>query len=309
MRARPCNRWPQSGTLRLTLVASLALCCLISSPSRSAAAHWALFDSLGATGRQLPGGDYLQPNLHFGPPPINLPTLQTQLLTPATGPGQPSTSGAPSQSPFGVQLSFEAPHAALQSDSPGAGEPRLAPKLAPEEKQVAPPTALEPRAAALAAVEPQQQPAEGPAPQRSGPSPAGKILEAVQVASSQAASPASANESQPAGEAKPSNSSASARLSSAALQLLKARKQSAREQVSSAEQQIINQHARAHHPHHLLASKHRDHQLAALLADAPSGASAAASSLRSLLGNFRSGMSSRSSIVKAISDNKLARSK
>lgn len=83
--------------------------------------------------------------------------------------------------------------------------------------------------------------------------------------------------------------------------------------VQSAEQLIINQHARVHsfpsnsqsHQRHLQPNKQRDHKLG----DSSSASSASRDSPLNPLNLFSmSGISSRSSIVKAISDNKLARS-
>lgn len=117
------------------------------------------------------------------------------------------------------------------------------------------------------------------------------------------------------------------------LQMLKARRQPPESQKSAVavEQQIVSQHARAHHNHHirrqnqhqrLAPSKHRDNKLmSALLGSYPNGDSTSSagdarhsSALASLLGeslkSMGSTISSRSSIVKAaISDNKLSRSK
>lgn len=134
------------------------------------------------------------------------------------------------------------------------------------------------------------------------PSPLDKILDSIQSINSSSG-----------GENNNSN-----KLASVALHMLKPRKfgqseaGSRSKQMSSAEQQIINQHARMHlaaNSHQrLVPTKQRDNKiLASVLAD--SSSSGRDSPLQTLLGSFKSGISSRSSIVKAISDNKLARSK
>lgn len=111
----------------------------------------------------------------------------------------------------------------------------------------------------------------------------------------------------------------SEKLTNTSSQLLKPRKSTDKDQSSSSkhinfvEQQIINQHANMLASHQRLTpTKQRDHKITSLLSSSSSSSSSfdsRNSPLNSILDTFKSSISSRSSIVKAISDNKLARSK
>lgn len=144
------------------------------------------------------------------------------------------------------------------------------------------------------------------------PSPLGKILGETTLLTTISGN-GSSSSSEPARSA-----------SSIAMQLLKPRKAASQEKSSSnkhqaaaLEQQIINQHSRAHHHlsggshQRLLPTKHRDQKVVNSILDSPtSNSNSRDSPLANLFGSFKpSAITSRSSIVKAISDNKLARSK
>lgn len=115
---------------------------------------------------------------------------------------------------------------------------------------------------------------------------------------------------------KLANSSSVASLS----QLLKPRKQLSQDtstqgsskHIANVEQQIISQHANLFDSNQrLVPTKQRDQKITSSLLSSSSSSSfdSRNSPFYSILDNFKSGITSRSSIVKAISDNKLARSK
>lgn len=94
------------------------------------------------------------------------------------------------------------------------------------------------------------------------------------------------------------------------LQTLKPRHKQVRDQAQHIEQHIINQHATSLSSQRLLPTKQRDQKLTSSLLWSGSNSDGRDSSpFYSIFDSFKSGVSSRSSIVKAISDNKLARSK
>lgn len=115
----------------------------------------------------------------------------------------------------------------------------------------------------------------------------------------------------------PSALSLSEKLTNTSSQLLKPRKSTDKDQsssskhINSVEQQIINQHANMLASHQrLMPTKQRDQKITSLLSSSSSSSFDSRNSpLNSILDTFKSSISSRSSIVKAISDNKLARSK
>lgn len=140
--------------------------------------------------------------------------------------------------------------------------------------------------------------APSPAPSSS---PAAKMFEAAAKAVAEQAANLTA-------DFRPGASNSS-RLLGAASQLMKPRKQVA--SASKLEEQIINQHARVHpgagSHQRLLATKQRDNKI---LGSLDASGSSQRFSLGGLVEQLKSAsISSRSSIVKAISDNKLARSK
>lgn len=152
--------------------------------------------------------------------------------------------------------------------------------------------------------------------------------------------------SSPSG-AKPTNSSGNSsastvgaqtasKMARVALQIIRPKKANnpeASKQFDHLEQKIINQHARAYHPvntnsyrpngsatgsvshQRIRANKQRDNNILNSLLSSRDGSSVAATGskfdwpLQSVLDTLRSGVIKRSSIVKAMSDNRLARSK
>lgn len=175
------------------------------------------------------------------------------------------------------------------------------------------------------------------AKQAHSPKLAGKILDSLALATAevlqQVGSDKSASKEQQtnkpettARNGQPSGEKAGQQVvGTIAHQLLKPRKaqpqDSSAKQVSSAEQQIINQHVSKLHLSPTqrignslsdsLQTKHRGSFVGdKMAASFDSSGGRDLSTLSSIFGNFKSGMTSRSSIIKAaISDNKLARSK
>lgn len=136
-------------------------------------------------------------------------------------------------------------------------------------------------------------------------SPAGKILEVLSAAAT--------------GSGSASNVTATSKVVDKVVgQMLKPRNKSSpptkTSSASSAEQQIINQHARVHHFQRLSPTKQRDTKISSYLDSSGFSSSSNqqrdSSALATILNNIKlSGFSNRNSIVKAISDNKLGRSK
>lgn len=165
--------------------------------------------------------------------------------------------------------------------------------------------------------------------------PVAKIIELVSTLASLPADQAQAASGPSAANSSSAQAAASAtKAARVALQTIKPKKEpEANKQIAQLEQKIVSQHARAYHPpanyrpsaagakshssqQRIRANKQRDNILNSLLSSRDGSSVGAAGSsklfdwpLQSVFDTLRSGVMKRSSIVKAMSDNRLARSR
>lgn len=335
---RTTNRKPMSGQQFQSNKANLVLLILFTLAvfARQEASAWRLFDFSSAessAARSLYGSPLQAPLAGFNPTltsqllvPMSAAGSQNQIqmqqpanepLRPAPMPVQAQPQAQPQQQqpqPLPSFASLVAPAAGQLIQS--AVEQALNLSAAPDGNQKVDSRDASSIGAQQARGEQPKQSAEQHQPQKTGSgeleakaslgSPAGKILEALAAAST--------------GSGPSSNLTATV-ADKVVGHLLKPRNKSspALSKASQMEQQIINQHARVHSFQKLAPSKQRDTKIASYLDSSSFGGSSSSSSgnqqrdssaLAAILNNLKlSGFSNRNSIVKAISDNKLSRSK
>lgn len=330
--SRP-NRLMRIRLDRITMLIGVSLCLLLHSANA-----WRFFDSTNPETRLY---NSLQPlNLLAAPsPPINLPT---QHLKPISHMSQNQNNNNNNniaspvasaqmisdqpQASFEAQLASSIVNNLVQSEPAKLSQEQQVAKGAPKQEEVSSSdkdTNFARDSSSKSESTNDKQATDGstsPAKTRQ-PKPAGKILEALAAVVAHE-SVDSVKQHQPeANQTSAVEKAGQQVVAAVASQLLRPRKtsqDSSRQASSSAEQQIINQHAKVYlTPHQRmsgsLATKHRGGSVGDKMAISLFGDSSAGgrdfSPLGSILSNFKTGITSRSSIVKAISDNKLARSK
>lgn len=301
----------QNGPARLIVLIGL-LVPLLLTPAEA----WRFFDSANPETRLY---NTMQPlHLLAAPsPPINLPT---QHLKPVSSMNQVSDIVASTVAqmvadqpqPLSAQSAPSATSSVIQSGSSRSSSDQAGPKEAPKLAAPADTAGSSARDSSLLGdLLDKQAEAQSPAKARQ-PKPAGKIMD------SPTATVSEATPVQPKPESSQSVAEkATQQVAAMANQLLKPRKagsEGPKQSSSSVEQQIINQHAKLYltpqqRIGNSLATKHRGSVGDKMAASFDSSGGRDSSALSSIFSNFRTQMTSRASIVKAISDNKLARSK
>lgn len=274
---------------------------------------WRFFDSANPETRLY---NTMQPlHLLAAPsPPINLPS---QHLKPVSSMNQASDILAPSVAQMvsdqpqslGAQPAPSAASGAVQSGSARPGSEQTGPREAPKPQVAADAAGSSARDSSL--LGDKQAEAQSAAKARQ-PKPAGKIMDSPTATVSEA----TPVQQKPEGSQSAAEKAAQ-QVAALANQLLKPRKASpegSKQASSSAEQQIINQHAKLYltpqqRIGNSLATKHRGSVGDKVAASFDASGGRDSSALSSIFSNFKSQMTSRASIVKAMSDNKLARSK